>query len=71
MLDPRVLLNDNVVGYTNLQFFNALYADINNLLPVDLVSDYTNQQFFNALSSDISSLPVYRERLIIPFIHNK
>jgi hypothetical protein len=28
---PRVLLNDIVTGYTNLQFFNALDADINNL----------------------------------------
>jgi hypothetical protein len=30
-LNVRVPLNDNVVGYTNQQFFNALDDDINNL----------------------------------------
>ena len=30
-LNVRVRLDDNVTGYTNLQFFNALDADINNL----------------------------------------
>ena len=30
-LNARVPLDDNVTGYTNLQFFNALDADINNL----------------------------------------
>jgi hypothetical protein len=30
-LNVRVPLNDNVTGYTNLQFFNALDGDINNL----------------------------------------
>jgi hypothetical protein len=28
---PRVLINDEVLNYTNLQFFNALDADINSL----------------------------------------
>lgn len=28
---PRVPINDEVLNYTNLQFFNALDADINTL----------------------------------------
>jgi hypothetical protein len=46
VIPPRVLLIDNVVGYTNLQFFNALDADINNLpsYRVRLLSENANNQ---------------------------
>ncbi len=43
---PRVLLNDNVAGYTNQQFFNALDADINSLpnYRIRLLSENGNSQ---------------------------
>lgn len=31
VVPPRVLIDDQVMNYTNLQFFNALDADINSL----------------------------------------
>jgi hypothetical protein len=42
----RVALGDNVVGYTNQQFFNALDDDINNLpaYRVRLLSENANNQ---------------------------
>ncbi len=45
-LIPRVDLNDNVTGYTNLQFFNALDANINNLpaYRVRLLNENANNQ---------------------------
>ena len=45
----RVPLNDNVVGYTNQQFFNALDDDINNLpnYRIRLLNENGNNQAVN------------------------
>ncbi|MEO6638534.1 MAG: hypothetical protein ABIN25_09665 [Ginsengibacter sp.] len=43
---PRVPLNDNVVGYTNQQLFNALQSDVTTLQQyrVRLLSQNNNNQ---------------------------